>query len=136
MLRARWIFVILLAPLAFPAEYSFCFLKNGPNAGQQDKARLAELGAAHMKHINSMYEAKALDGAGPVAQWPGTRGIFLFVLPLPEAEKLGNQDPMVRAGEMQLECHLWQGPARIGQRYRTLASGPLTPRRPGLSLVS
>ncbi len=124
MPRTCWVFLLLLAPSAFAADYSFCFLKNGPQAGQQDKNRLAELGAAHMKHINAMYEAKALDGAGPVAQWPGTRGIFLFVVPLAEAEKLGNQDPMVRSGEMRLECHRWQGPGRIGQRYRELAAQP------------
>lgn len=124
MPRACWVFLLLLTPPLPAADYSFCFLKNGSQAGQHDKTRLAELGAAHMRHINAMYEAKALDGAGPVAQWPGTRGIFLFSVPLPEAEKLGNQDPMVRSGEMRLECYPWQGPRRIGQRYRELATQP------------
>jgi uncharacterized protein YciI len=119
------IFALLFAAFAsLAAEYPLCFLVSGPQSGKFPPEAAKDLQARHMAHINRMWEAKALESAGPVASLPGSRGILLFRGTLEQAQKLASEDPKVKAGDLALECSLWEGPNHVGTAYREAYGKP------------
>ncbi len=120
----RLVSLILLPLAACAAEYQLCFLVDGPQSGMIEKSRATDLQAQHMAHIQAMYKAGALEGAGPVGNLAKARGIFLFATSAAEAERLAAQDPKVIAGDLKLACSTWQGPAGIGKGYREAEKQP------------
>jgi uncharacterized protein YciI len=114
----------LFASPSFSAEYSLCLLTAGTESGKIPLAQATELQKQHMAYINHMWESGVLESAGPVAKLPGVRGIFVFNLPVAEAQRWTAKDPKVVAGDLALECHLWQAPAEVGKDYRARYGKP------------
>jgi hypothetical protein len=123
MLRIGIAFAVL-ASVMFGAEYSLCFLGTGPKSGSIEKAAAQELQKQHMAHIDAMWKAGVLESAGPVAKLAGKRGIFLFSVPVAQAQEWAGKDPKVLAGDLSLECFLWDGPAGVGKAYREAYGKP------------
>lgn len=119
MTPARLLSIILLPALAAAADYQLCFLEDGPESGKIEAARLKELQAAHMAHINAMWKSDDLESAGPTSGLSGTRGVFLFSASLDQATRLALADPKVIAGELKISCQTWKGPANVGRAYRS-----------------
>lgn len=106
------------------AEYSLCFLGSGPKSGTIEKAAAQELQKQHMAHINAMWKAGVLESAGPVGRLEGRRGIFLFGVGLAKAQEWAAKDPKVQAGDLALECYVWEGPEGVGRAYREAYGKP------------
>ncbi len=87
--------------------YYMVFLKKGPNR-DQDSATVAKLQEQHIAHLNKMADAGKMDLAGPFMDNGEIRGICVYnVATKEEAEKLANEDPMVKAGRLIVEIHPW-----------------------------
>lgn len=83
--------------------YYLVFLKKGPNRNQ-DSVTVKKLQEGHMAHLNKMAESGKMDIAGPIAADTDLRGICIYnVATKEEAEKLVNEDPMVKAGRLVAE---------------------------------
>lgn len=87
--------------------YYMVFLKKGPNR-DQDSATVAKLQEQHIAHLTKMADAGKMDLAGPFMDKGEIRGICVYnVATKEEAEKLANEDPMVKAGRLIVEIHPW-----------------------------
>ncbi|HRG37800.1 MAG TPA: YciI family protein [Bacteroidia bacterium] len=88
--------------------YYLVFLKKGPNQNQ-DTAALKKLQEGHMAHLSKMANAGKMDLAGPIAKKDSElRGICVYnVATKEEAEKLVNEDPMVKSGRLVAEILPW-----------------------------
>jgi uncharacterized protein YciI len=106
------------------ADYSLCFLGAGPKSGTIDKAEAQELQKKHMAHIEATWKAGVLESAGPVGGLSGKRGIFLFSVSIDKAQEWAGKDPKVLAGDLSLECYLWEGPDKVGTHYREAYGRP------------
>lgn len=85
--------------------YYLVFLKKGENRGQ-DSTTTAELQKKHLAHLDKMYRDGKMDICGPMAEDMDIRGICIYnVATKEEAEKLANDDPMVKAGRLKVEVH-------------------------------
>jgi uncharacterized protein YciI len=83
--------------------YYLVFLKSGANR-TQDSVTVKKLQEAHMAHLTKMAESGKMDIAGPVNSTGDLRGICIYnVASKEEAEKLANEDPMVKAGRLAVE---------------------------------
>lgn len=113
-----------IAGSVLAAEYSLCFLGSGPKSGTIEKAEAQELQKKHMAHIDAMWKAGVLESAGPVGRLSGKRGIFLFSVPIDKAQEWAGKDPKVLAGDLALECYVWEGPEKVGALYREVYGKP------------
>lgn len=87
--------------------YYMVFLKKGPNRNQ-DSTTVTKLQEQHIAHLNKMADAGKMDLAGPFMDNGEIRGICVYnVTTKEEAEKLANEDPMVKAGRLIVEIHPW-----------------------------
>lgn len=87
--------------------YYLVFLKKGPNRSQ-DSVTVKKLQEGHMAHLTKMAESGKMDIAGPVMADMDLRGICIYNVPTKEeAEKLVNEDPMVKAGRLVAEVIPW-----------------------------
>lgn len=83
--------------------YYLVFLKKGPNRNQ-DSVTVKKLQEGHMAHLSKMAETGKMDIAGPISADIDLRGICIYnVATKEEAEKLVNEDPMVKAGRLIAE---------------------------------
>ncbi len=83
--------------------YYLVFLKKGPNRNQ-DSVTVKKLQEGHMAHLTKMAESGKMDIAGPIMADIDLRGICIYnVTTKEEAEKLVNEDPMVKAGRLIAE---------------------------------
>ncbi len=83
--------------------YYLVFLKKGANRSQ-DSATVQKLQEAHIAHLTKMGTLGKMDIAGPVTSDTDLRGICIYnVATKEEAEKLANEDPMVKAGRLTVE---------------------------------
>ena len=83
--------------------YYLVFLKKGANRSQ-DSATVQKLQEAHIAHLTKMGALGKMDIAGPVTSDTDLRGICIYnVATKEEAEKLANEDPMVKAGRLMVE---------------------------------
>lgn len=119
MKRVVFIFLLCITSVAFAQEkpsekkyemktYYLVFLKKGPNQ-TQDTTTLRKLQEGHMAHLNKMADAGKMDLAGPIMKKDSElRGICVYnVATKEEAEKLVNEDPMVKAGRLIAEILPW-----------------------------
>lgn len=120
----RLLTLVCVAGSVLAADYSLCFLGAGPKSGTIEKAEAQELQKKHMGHIDAMWKAGVLESAGPVGRLTGKRGIFLFSVPIHKAQEWAGKDPKVLAGDLSLECFLWEGPAGVGTHYREAYGKP------------
>jgi uncharacterized protein YciI len=85
--------------------YYLVFLKKGPNRSQ-DSTTVYKLQEQHMSHLNKMADEGKMDICGPLMDNTDIRGICVYnVATKEEAEKLANDDPMVKAGRLMVEIH-------------------------------
>lgn len=83
--------------------YYLVFLKKGVNR-TQDSVTVKKLQEGHMAHLSKMAESGKMDIAGPVNSDGDLRGICIYnTATKEEAEKLANEDPMVKAGRLAVE---------------------------------
>lgn len=83
--------------------YYLVFLKKGPNRNQ-DSLAVKKLQEGHMAHLTKMAETGKMDIAGPIMADTDLRGICIYnVTTKEEAERLVNEDPMVKAGRLVAE---------------------------------
>jgi uncharacterized protein YciI len=83
--------------------YYLVFLKSGANR-TQDSITVKKLQEGHMAHLTKMAEMGKMDIAGPVDSKGELRGICVYnTATKEEAEKLANEDPMVKAGRLAVE---------------------------------
>lgn len=88
-------------------QYFMCFLKAGPNRGQ-DSLEIAQVQAAHLAHLNKLFEDGKSCIAGPFGDDGDIRGIVIYnTATLEEAYSLANADPAVKAGRLSVEVHPW-----------------------------
>ena len=85
--------------------YYLIFLKKGENRSQ-DSTTVSKLQAQHMAHLTKMEEDGKMDICGPLLEDIDIRGICIYnVATKEEAEKLANEDPMVKSGRLKVEVH-------------------------------
>lgn len=85
--------------------YYLVFLKKGPNRSQ-DSVTTHKLQEQHIAHLDKMANEGKLDICGPLLENGDIRGICIYnVTTKEEAEKLANQDPMIKAGRLIAEIH-------------------------------
>jgi uncharacterized protein YciI len=83
--------------------YYLVFLKKGADR-TQDSVTVKKLQEDHMAHLTKMAESGKMDIAGPVNSDGDLRGICIYnTATKEEAEKLANEDPMVKAGRLAVE---------------------------------
>lgn len=91
-------------------KYYLVLLKRVPNAPKLEESALESLQRNHLGHLRAMYEAGKMVIAGPFdeQQDQAMRGMCLYrVATIDEARKLAEQDPMVKAGRLQVEVLAW-----------------------------
>lgn len=87
--------------------YYLVFLKKGENR-TQDSVTVSKLQEQHMAHLTKMADSGKMDICGPLMEDIDIRGICIYnVATKEEAEKLANEDPMVKAGRLKVEVHLF-----------------------------
>ena len=85
--------------------YYLVFLKKG-DTRTQDSVAVKKLQEQHMAHLTKMFEDGKMDICGPLLEDIDIRGICIYnVTTKEEAEKLANEDPMVKAGRLKVEVH-------------------------------
>ncbi|WP_233595634.1 MULTISPECIES: YciI family protein [Corallococcus] len=100
-----------------PAEKKFEFekhylvlLKRAPNAPKTEPAALQKLQEEHLAHLTRMGESGKMVLAGPFDEQDdvGMRGACIYRTETKqEARQLAEQDPMVKAGRLQVEVLAW-----------------------------
>ena len=85
--------------------YYLVFLKKGENR-TQDSVTVSKLQEQHMAHLTKMADSGKMDICGPLMEDIDIRGICIYnVATKEEAEKLANDDPMVKSGRLKVEVH-------------------------------
>lgn len=85
--------------------YYLVFLKKGENRAQ-DSVTVKKLQEQHIAHLDKMANDGKMDICGPLLEEGDIRGICIYnVATKEEAEKLANEDPMVKAGRLKVEVH-------------------------------
>jgi uncharacterized protein len=101
----------------------------GPNAGEMSRAEEDALQDAHLAHLAAMHDAGELLAAGPVvgADDRELRGFSVYrSTDVDHVRAIADDDPMIEAGRMRHEFHVWTFPAglvtfRQGRLPRSMA---------------
>lgn len=97
------------------AVYVVGFLKKGAAEKTADHAKLM---SEHLAHLRALVIAGDAVAVGPFADDGELRGIVIFRdMPVEQARKLEEADPLAKAGLVTIELHPWWGPANIGRGY-------------------
>jgi len=87
-------------------QYYLIFLKAGENR-DQDSTSMADIQAAHLAYLDSLYYQDILILNGPTGE-ADIRGFSVYnVNSLEEAKSLAENDPAVKAGRLAVEAHQW-----------------------------
>ncbi len=106
------------APPAPPVRYGLVLLEAGDRPALP-RAVADSLQAGHLANIRRMFELGALAAAGPCGDDGPLRGIFVFEPDsLESLPRLLEPDPIVHAGRLVPEPHVWITDAGIGAAYR------------------
>ncbi|HEY1418695.1 MAG TPA: YciI family protein [Myxococcaceae bacterium] len=95
-------------PPAAMERYSLVLLRRPANGGPK-VADLEALQRQHLGHLQAMARAGKMVVAGPFADQadPRMRGMCLYRVSLEEARRLAQEDPMVKAGRLEVEVLTW-----------------------------
>lgn len=101
-------------------EHTIIFLMRSPTAPAMTEAALDELQASHLAYLRGLQRDGSLVANGPLTDQSDVRmrGISIYALPLDEALELANDDPMVRAGRLEIIGARWmtaEGTAKFGR---------------------
>ncbi|WP_237726601.1 YciI family protein [Corallococcus coralloides] len=95
--------------LEFDKHY-LVLLKRAPNAPKMEPDALQKLQGEHLAHLTRMGESGKMVLAGPFDEQDdvGMRGACIYrTATKQEARQLAEQDPMVKAGRLQVEVLAW-----------------------------
>ncbi|MBI6117414.1 YciI family protein [Salegentibacter maritimus] len=88
-------------------QYYMVFLKTGENRSQ-DSTELARLQKEHLAYLSKMASEGYASLIGPFGGNGEIRGIAVYnTATLEEADSLARQDPMVKAGRLEVEVNPW-----------------------------
>ena len=89
-------------------RYSLVFLRRPANGGPK-VADPEALQRQHIGHLQGMARAGKMVVAGPFDDQtdPRMRGLCLYRVSLEEARRLAQEDPMVKAGRLEVEVLTW-----------------------------
>jgi uncharacterized protein YciI len=88
-------------------QYYMVFLKKGENRSQ-DSTEAANLQKEHLAYLSRMAEEGYASLIGPFGGDGDIRGIAVYnTATLEEADSLAKQDPMVKAGRLEVEVNPW-----------------------------
>src|SRR6056297_644167 len=88
-------------------QYYMVFLKSGANRSQ-DSIEAARLQKEHLAYLSRMAEEGYASLIGPFGGDGEIRGIAVYnTATLEEADSLARQDPMVKAGRLEVEVNPW-----------------------------
>lgn len=88
-------------------KYFIVFLKSGPERSQNPE-EAARLQQQHLEYLGNLYEKGIINLNGPTGDDSDIRGFSVYnVATIEEAEKLASEDPMVKAGRLEIEVHPW-----------------------------
>ena len=88
-------------------QYYMVFLKSGANRSQ-DSAEAERLQKEHLAYLSRMAEEGYASLIGPFGGDGEIRGIAVYnTATLEEADSLARQDPMVKAGRLEVEVNPW-----------------------------
>ncbi|MBU2950450.1 hypothetical protein KO493_07060 [Tamlana agarivorans] len=88
-------------------QYFIAFLKSGAIRGQNEE-EAAELQEQHLEYLGKLYNEGHADISGPFGDESDFRGITIYNVPTKKmAERLANDDPMVKANRLEVEVHPW-----------------------------
>jgi len=87
-------------------KYSLLLAKQGDqwdpkSPGFQDVVK------QHLPYLMGLMQQGTLALAGPFLDGGELKGIFIYAVPMEQALKLENEDPMVKAGNFKIEGHPW-----------------------------
>jgi uncharacterized protein len=88
----------------------------GPNAAELTQAEEDALQDAHLAHLAAMHDAGELLAAGPVvgAEDRELRGFSVYrSTDLDHVRAIAGDDPMIEAGRMHHEFHVWTFPSGL-----------------------
>ena len=117
--------VILPAPAQVPPGFSIYligFLTQG--TGQLPAgASMQELQKSHLAHLDAMWKEGLLVASGPIADKGELRGVVIFGGDQREliARRVAD-DPLVKAGFLQIALGPWIAPTGIGDEYKKWAA--------------
>ena len=87
--------------------YYMVFLKTGPNRSQLPE-EAKQIQAAHLAHLDKLYEDGKISLAGPFMDKGDIRGIVVYnIEDESEVRRLAEADPAVKAGRLVVEIHPW-----------------------------
>lgn len=103
-------------------QFTLVLLKRPPQAPKLEEKQLEELQKQHLAHLGKMREQGKMVIAGPFSDQrdPAYRGACIYRLPIEEARKLAESDPMVKAGRLAVEALTWH----VGKGYMTFPKAP------------
>jgi uncharacterized protein YciI len=94
-------------------QYVLVILKTGPTK-IDDKAKIQELFAGHLKNIIRLADEGKLALAGPFVEGGNMRGLFILnAKTIDEAKEMVKTDPAVAAGLLEPEYVKWYGSAAV-----------------------
>lgn len=136
MSRLTLLFITFFIPIvasAQPTPPGFStYIVGMMTRGEADLAAgtsAGELQKAHLANLNAMWEEGLLLASGPIGDNGPLRGLLIFMA----SDRAGieqriAEDPLVKAGRLQVGLTRWMGPSDIGAGYKTWAAeNPGTP---------
>lgn len=101
--------------------YTLALLARPATTPDLDTAAQAALQDAHLAHLARLHEQGHLLAAGPFLGGPSPelRGMALFRGSPQEAQRLGDEDPAVKAGTLVYRCFPWTVPSGAMTFQRT-----------------
>ena len=99
--------------------YTVAFLRRPPDAPAMSEQELDALQQRHLAFWAVLRQAGHVVVNGPFTGQPdeSLRGFAVFRTSVEETRRLGNEDPLVRAGRLVLEIFTWlMAPGSLGDR--------------------
>lgn len=88
-------------------QYFMAVLKAG-TVRMQNEEEAKELEDEHFAYLNKMYELGFADISGAFGDEGDMRGVTIYNVPTKKiADSLASEDPMVKAGALDVEIHPW-----------------------------
>lgn len=89
--------------------HTLVLLRRGPKAAQFTEAELEKLQERHLAHLGKLVEEGKILAVGPFADQTDEmfRGGCLYSVPVAEAVRLAEADPMVKAGRLEVTAMTW-----------------------------
>lgn len=120
----RWVLPVclFLAVSSGRAEtYCFGFLNAHPGRAEIPTERANEIQKAHLAHMDALNKQGHLLAAGPMAPQGGPRGVVIYrCQSIAQAIAWTGKDPAVVNKRLDIEMHLWDAPAGLGEPLATM----------------